>query len=184
MSGNGNFESDSFPGDPAECNRAQGDPTQDLALWFALHTLTTRYWRDVDFNAGRAAHEFYQADGVFVAGKNRFEGRDNIRAFYAWRGRLGQTVTRHLISNVVVAKADGRSATAVGVMSLHRSDPLAAGAKAVVPILVADFTADCVCGNDGAWRFASHQVSPIFVSGDVPLSLAVDPSFLAAAEAS
>jgi hypothetical protein len=161
-----------------------GDPSQDLLLWYALYSLTTRYWRDVDFNSGRKAHEFYQSDGVFIAGKNRFEGHDNIRAFYTWRERHGQTTTRHLISNLLVAKADGRRATAVGMMSLHRSDVLAAGAKGEVPILVADFTSDCARGDDDVWRFASHQLDPIFVSGTVPLSLAVDPRFLAASRPS
>jgi 3-phenylpropionate/cinnamic acid dioxygenase small subunit len=83
-----------------------GEPGQDPALWYALYSLTTRYWRDVDFNAGRKAHEFYQAHGVFIAGNNRFDGRDSIRAFYAWRERHGQTTTRHLISNQRVSGSD------------------------------------------------------------------------------
>ncbi len=156
---------------------------QDLALWHALYSLMVRYWRDVDFNAGRKTHEFYQSNGVFVAGKNRFQGCDSIRGFYAWRERRGQAMTRHLISNFLVTAAEGARATAVGMMTLHRSDLLASGARGEVPILVADFTSECVRGEDGIWRLALHQVSPIFVSSDVPLSLAVDPSFLAATQA-
>ena len=170
--------------DPRQVDPTQDVPSQDLALWFALYSLTTRYWRDVDFNAGRRAHEFYQADGLFIAGQNRFAGPDSIRAFYAWRGRAGQTTTRHLVSNLLVAKAEGRRATAVGMMNLHRADVLASGAKAVVPILVADFTSECVRGEDEVWRFSCQHLNPIFVSADVPLSLAIDPNFLAAARPS
>jgi len=48
----------------------------DLELWYELYRLETRYWREVDCNAGRNAHEFYRLDGVFKIGNNCFAGRD------------------------------------------------------------------------------------------------------------
>lgn len=181
--GSGQPDGKSFAA-PAAAEPARGlDPdhgtgVDDRDLWFALSTLQARYWRDIDFNAGRGAHEFYQPAGVFIVGKNRFEGADSIKTFYAWRARNSQSVTRHLVSNLLVTHAQGTEATLVGMMNLHRSDALASGARAVAPILVADFVADCVRGEDGRWRFACLSLNPIFVSGDVPLSLAVDPSYL------
>ena len=61
------------------------NPHDELLLWHALHRLEVTYWYDVDFNEGRTAHEFFTPDGVKMVGHNRFEGRQEIRAFYEWR---------------------------------------------------------------------------------------------------
>ena len=53
--------------------------SSDTGLWCALNELASRYWYDVDFNGGRSAHEFYQHDGLYTVGQNRFEGRDGIK---------------------------------------------------------------------------------------------------------
>jgi hypothetical protein len=53
----------------------------------ALARPSSTYWYDVDFNEGHTAHEFLTPDGVKMVGHNRFEGREEIRAFYQWRTR-------------------------------------------------------------------------------------------------
>src|ERR1700750_1531673 len=63
----------------------------ELLLWHALHRLEVTYWYDVDVNEGRTAHEFFTPDGVKMVGHNRFEGREQIRAFYEWRARQSAT---------------------------------------------------------------------------------------------
>ena len=75
------------------------------------------YWYDVDFNEGRTAHEFFTPDGVKMVGHNRFEGREQIRAFCEWRARQSGTeavrqlgingvkAVRHLITNLYVASS-------------------------------------------------------------------------------
>jgi hypothetical protein len=45
--------------------------------------------------------------------------------------------------------------------------------------MIADITAECVRGEDGAWRFLSHCVVPLFVGSDIPLSLSIDTQILA-----
>ena len=89
--------------------------SEDAALWYALYRLETSYWFEVDFNAGCNAHEFYVDDGLFAVGDNRFQGQDRIRAFYVWRQQRGHTTTRHLISNLQVAR--------IVVEALRRIDP-------------------------------------------------------------
>lgn len=150
----------------------------DAGLWHALNSLETGYWYEVDFNGGVDAHEYYVADGLFAVGDNRFEGHDNIRAFYAWRQRRGPMTTRHLISNVqVIADGEG-SARIVAVLSLFRANgrPPITGAKP--PCLIADIAADCVRGDDGMWRYRSHIVTPIFIGSDIPLSISIDTKIL------
>ena len=44
--------------------------------------------------------------------------------------------------------------------------------------LVADVTAECLCSDDGQWRYRSHILQPIFVGRDIPHSISIDPKFL------
>jgi hypothetical protein len=100
----------------------------ELLLWHALHRLEVTYWYDVDANEGRNAHEFFTPDGVKVVGHNRFEGREQIRAFYEWRARQNGTkvvsqlgisgvrAVRHLVTNLYVASSSERCATVLGMI--------------------------------------------------------------------
>jgi len=56
--------------------------TDDLTLWYALNRLMVNYWAEVDDNGGRQVHELYLPDALYAVGDNRFEGQENIRAFY------------------------------------------------------------------------------------------------------
>src|ERR1700757_4267578 len=94
--------------------------TDDLALWYALNRLMINYWADVDHNGGNQAHEFYLPEALYVVGRNRFEGAEKIRAFYARRRQRGNTTTRHLIDNLQVFREEARRAGAVGGMRLFR----------------------------------------------------------------
>jgi hypothetical protein len=87
--------------------------TSDAGLWYALNRLETDYWWDVDLNSGRNAHEFYLPDGLYVVGRNKFAGHDQIRAFYAWRARRGPMTSRHLINNLKVSATDDHHARLV-----------------------------------------------------------------------
>ena len=82
---------------------------EEVMLWHALYQLETRYWHEVDANGGRNAHEFYLPDGLMVVGHNRFQGRDKIKEFYAWRER--QAVTA-ISSGAFAALASAVSSTA------------------------------------------------------------------------
>jgi hypothetical protein len=109
----------------------------EFLLWRALHRLEVAYWYDVDVNEGRTAHEFFTLDSVKIVGHHRFEGREQIRAFYEWRARQspaqavrqlgisGVRAVRHLVTNLYVASSSERCAT-VRVSSfsmvVHRSN--------------------------------------------------------------
>jgi hypothetical protein len=152
--------------------------TDDVALWYALHRFATNYWYEVDFNGGGKAHEFYVPDGLFAVGDNRFEGNDQIRAYYAWRQRRGHITSRHLLSNLQVFPTDEDQVRQIGVLSLYRADGRPPFHGERPPMLVADITADCVRGEDGVWRYRSHVLRPLFIGRDLPHSISIDPQFL------
>jgi SnoaL-like domain len=154
--------------------------SHSLDLWHALYDLEVRYWYEVDCNGGANAHDFYMADGVFAVGDNEFRGSERIREFYAWRGRRGiETVrslrtTRHLISNFRVEAAGERETKAFGVISFHDGSGRAPVPESNPPVLIADLLNVCMRDDDGAWRFKSHRLRPVFMGAEVPLSMAVD----------
>jgi hypothetical protein len=155
----------------------------ELQLWYALYRLEAKHWYDVDFNGGRRVHDFYCPDGQYIVGPNRFEGQKGIRTFYDWRRSRGEMSSRHIISNFVVQERDGRRARASGLITTH----CAKGGPPVeygnVPALVSDFTSEYVLGNDEVWRYMSHRLDPVFIGKDTPLSLAIDPQYLASPRA-
>jgi hypothetical protein len=156
-----------------------------LGMWFALYHLECQHWYDVDSNGGRSTHEFYENDGLYAVGRNRFCGRDSIRNFYDWRRGRGQVITRHLVTNVNLIAEDERRAKSVGLLTVYRVrgggyrvDRRQVLTKVDGPVLVADFESDCVLGADDVWRYQSHTIDPVFVDIDAPFSLAVDPQYL------
>jgi len=149
----------------------------NAALWCALNQLIAEYWAEVDENGGEQAHEFYLPDGLYTIGNNRFEGRQQIEAFYA-RRRYSSIVTRHLISNLRVFGKDQQHARMLGLMSLYRADGKSPFQGARPPAMIADFEAQCRLGDDRRWRFQSHLLRPFIVGSDLPASITIRPQAL------
>lgn len=152
----------------------------ELLLWLALYQLEARYWHEVDLNGGSKAHEFFLPDGVMVVGHNRFQGREKIREFYAWRERQAATAissvktTRHLINNLIVELSDQGRAKVLGIVSFYGASVRPPAPQSKPPMLVADLINDCVLDPDGGWQFKSHTLQPVFMGHEAPLSIAVD----------
>ena len=70
-----------------------------LKLTQVLHHLLIDYWHDVDTNWGRNAPNYYTQDGQFVGPAAAYEGREKIRAFYAWREKRGDRTVVHSVQN-------------------------------------------------------------------------------------
>ena len=162
------------------------NPHDELLLWHALHRLEVTYWYDVDFNEGRTAHEFFTPDGVKMVGDNRFEGREEIRAFYKWRvrqkvataarqlGISGVRAVRHLITNLYIAQSSERCATVRGMVIFYGGKSMR---QSNAP-MVGDLINECVLNEDNVWRFKSHTLRPIFMSYETPPSMEIDTNFL------
>jgi hypothetical protein len=158
----------------------------EFLLWHALHRLEVKYWYDVDANEGRTAHEFFTPDAVKIVGHHRFEGREQIRAFYEWRalqspaqavrqlGISGVRAVRHLVTNLYVASSSERCATVLGILIFY-GGPSKQQSNAP---MVADLINECVLDKDNVWRFKSHTLRPVFMGKVAPGELMIDPSFL------
>jgi SnoaL-like domain len=158
----------------------------EFLLWHALHRLEVTYWYDVDVNEGRTAHEFFTPDGVKTVGHHRFEGREQIRAFYEWRafqspaqavrqlGISGVRAVRHLVTNLYVASSSERCATVRGIVIFYGGP----SKQQSNPPMVADLITECILDKDNAWRFKSHTLRPVFMGKVAPGELMIDPSFL------
>ena len=145
---------------PASLNLSATAP--ELVLPIAA--LFADYWFDVDHHWGRHASELYLSDGVFAIGDERMQGRGAVRAFYSWREGRGARQARHVISNLrVVPRAPDR-VDVDAILCLYAADGTPV-LESKPPILLADVTAQCVCGADGRWQFASHLLKPVFAGG-------------------
>jgi SnoaL-like domain len=148
-----------------------------VVLWCALNELMANYWAEVDVNGGTGAHEFYLPEGIYAIGDNRFEGKDQIKAFYA-RRRYGSVVTRHLLCNLRAFREDERHARMMGLMSLYRADGKSPFQGARPPAMIADFEAQCMLDDSCKWRFQSHLLRPFIIGNDMPASIMIRPQTL------
>lgn len=126
-----------------------------------LEVLNIAFWRDVDSNWGRNAHEFFTEDGVYTTSHKARQGRDAIRGFYTERQSRGERVARHLIHNFHVDAQDENHATAEWTLCLYADDGVAP-LLSEPPILIGAVTDACVRGPDGRWRYAARTTRPLF----------------------
>ncbi|NWG23866.1 MAG: nuclear transport factor 2 family protein [Pseudorhodoplanes sp.] len=130
----------------------------------ALAGLETDYWYEVDHNWGRAAHEFYVADGTFAIGDKVMSGREAIAGFYRWRESRGDRTARHVVTNFRLLSHTGDAATFACIMLLYAADGLPV-LPSLPAIMIADAVGACRRDAEGRWRFASHRLIPVFESG-------------------
>jgi hypothetical protein len=133
----------------------------ELRIRQELEVLNIAFWRDVDSNWGRNAHEYFTEDGAYTTSAKSRKGREAIRAFYSDRQARGERVARHLIHNFHVTVHDADHATAEWTMCLYAEDgtpPL----TAEPPNLIGAVRAECVRGPDGRWRYASRTTTALF----------------------
>src|SRR5262249_56424183 len=123
---------------------------------------------------GHRANEYYLPDGVMVVGHNRFQGRDKIREFYAWRERQATTAissvktTRHLINNLLVESREARRAKVLGIVSFYGAAVRAPAPQSKPPMLIADLIAACVLDDSNGWKFQSHVLQPLSLIHEAP----------------
>ena len=80
------------------------------------------YWHDVDFNWGENAAGHYTEDGLFEAPTVRYEGREQIAAFYRWRKTRGARVNVHLVGNFSCTLVSDTEAAIIWICTLYARD--------------------------------------------------------------
>ena len=133
----------------------------ELRIRQELEVLNIAFWRDVDSNWGRKAHEYFTEDGVYRTSHKARVGHAEIAGFYTERHGRGERVARHLIHNFHVEVQDENHAVAEWTMCLYAEDGVAP-LLSEPPILIGAVRDECVRGADGAWRYASRTTTALF----------------------
>lgn len=124
----------------------------------ACHRLVVAYTHLID--GGRAADvaDLFAEDGVWSAGKIRYEGREQIRAAFAERQALDRT-SRHVCTNIGIDVVDADNATGLVYLTLYRGD--GPGPHPAIPDLVGEYR-DRFVRTDEGWRFATRTAAAAF----------------------
>ncbi|WP_180897945.1 nuclear transport factor 2 family protein [Martelella soudanensis] len=122
------------------------------------------YWHDVDFNWGENAAEHYTPDGLFLSQTARYEGREQIRAFYGWRRERGPRVNVHLVGNFWLKSLSDTGAEADWICTLyaHDGDPPQTSKP---PIAISRVEDIYVRENDGPWLCRQRTWHSLFRGG-------------------
>lgn len=123
------------------------------------------YWFRVDHHGGAGVSEMFLEHGVFHAGPGEpLVGRAAIEAFYAWRRGRGQRTSRHIVTNFHAAFDGPGKARTTAIMILYGTDgaPPHHGTGAA---MIADMIDECVKGDDGLWRYARRDFTPLYLGG-------------------
>lgn len=84
----------------------------------ACEKIITRYTHLADFGPGAEMVELFTDDAVWESGEGRYEGRDELLAFFG-RDR-GHTKSRHVSSNIAVTITGDDEAEAFSYFTLYR----------------------------------------------------------------
>jgi ketosteroid isomerase-like protein len=128
------------------------------AIERACERLVVAYTHLVDGGQAAAVADLFTEDGVWSAGRARYEGRDAIRAAFAQRQALDRT-SRHVCTNLAVDVIDADHATGLVYLTLYRFD--GDGPRTPEPDLVGDYR-DTFVRTAGGWRFATRAATVTF----------------------
>ena len=135
----------------------------DIAL--DITNFSTLLWEDVEKNEGAGATEFYTEDGVFDSKFVCFRGRDEIRAWFAWRKDRVRTA-RHLLTNYFFDFSDWLSQEEVEVRAIMTH--YGADGKGVLqigpPIGIYDFRMRVRKGGLHGWSIILLENNPVFMA--------------------
>jgi len=145
---------------------------ETLAITVELQQMLYDFGHEIDVRCGEGIADYYCADGAFVVGDVRYQGRAAIEAFYtAERERIrttmqdGERQLLHAFVNPRVLVADDHRHATILCTNLNFSSE---GARPIAgPIaanLIVDCRLDCRLEDDGQWRIAEFSANIQFAS--------------------
>lgn len=124
------------------------------------------YWHDVDFHWGVNASEHYTENGLFTGKGIHYEGRDEIKAFYAWRRNRGERVNVHLVGNFTCKFSSDDEANVTWICFLYAKDGVAPQ-PSEAPISISRVEDTFVRTTSGEWLCSKREWNQMF-KGDAP----------------
>lgn len=135
-----------------------------------LHALVVGLWFEIDHDDGTGAAAFFTPDASLRFERATFRGRDEIAGVYAARTGRGPRVSRHLVTNFHLVRADEARAEAVSVLLLFGEDGVAPR-PVTTPLLVADVEDEYERGEAGEWLIARRRIAHRFIAPDSVLAV-------------
>ncbi|QJU55298.1 nuclear transport factor 2 family protein [Herbiconiux sp. KACC 21604] len=134
-----------------------------------LHALVVGLWYEIDHDDGTGAAAFFTPDATLTFERASFRGRDEIAGVYAARTGRGPRVSRHLVTNFHLLRAESDRAAAVSVLLLFGDDG-SAPRPVTTPLLIAD-VADSYERVDGEWLISDRRLTHQFIAPDSVLAV-------------
>ncbi|MET0270707.1 MAG: nuclear transport factor 2 family protein [Sphingomonas sp.] len=135
---------------------------------------------ELDLAGGAGIARFCTEDCNYLVGGTPYRSHAAITAFYAARNervrtqqRDGIRTQRHTISNIRLAFPDADHAAADFILVNYSAEGPAPARDLVGPTIIADCRMEFACGQDGEWRIALFDSTPVFIGNDPFLNAAV-----------
>ena len=145
-------------------------PTVPLAsLHGELLVVVTALWFEIDHRDGSGASAFFTPDAELRFIDRAFRGAAEIDAVYRARTARGSRVSRHLVTNLHVVRADEASASVISALVLYADDG-EPPRPTVAPLMVGDVVDEFVRTGD-RWLISSRHVREMFRAPDSVLAV-------------
>ncbi|WP_433598275.1 nuclear transport factor 2 family protein [Nocardia sp. CA-135953] len=118
--------------------------------------LSVDYGRLVDFGQAAKVAELFTDDGVCELSAGRFEGIEQIRAFFEKRQGQTDVVSRHVMTNIAVEVQDADHATGLVYLTFYRVVWTGEGPAPLGPPSFVGSYADSYRRTPEGWRFESR----------------------------
>jgi hypothetical protein len=135
-----------------------------LALRYELEAFTIDFWHEVDINGGGRAAACYLDDAVFATSVREYRGRAELDGFYGRRRDWTPRVSLHVVSNFRIDADSTQRVRCHYILGLFAADgePVL---PSRAPVMLGTVDEVLVRQEDGAWRYASRHVHPLFRDG-------------------
>lgn len=131
--------------------------------------IITAVWYDIDVADSMNVQHYFTKDAKIFFGSRVVEGRETIHEGYQQRIARGPRLSRHVISNVFVVRADETTAETICCVRLYAGDGTAPLPNPE-PISVADQYDKFVRDENGDWLIAERTLSNLFFHPETKFS--------------
>lgn len=143
---------------------------EECVIVTVLKQMVIDYYREVDFNKGENADEYFTDDCEANVGSIKFFGRDGVRKFYADRENNikdthinGVRTTRHVCLNMQVTVSNERHAKVNYLIATFAGSGEPPIFEGTLPVSISDIEFVCILDPDGQWKISQFNGSPIFI---------------------
>jgi hypothetical protein len=134
-----------------------------------LLAVVTALWFEIDHGDGSSASAFFTPDAELRFIDRSFRGTTEIDAVYRTRTERGPRVSRHLVTNLHVLRADDARASVISALLLFADDG-EPPRPTVAPLMIGDVIDEFVRTGD-RWLISSRHVREVFRAPDSVLAV-------------